>query len=286
MTARTLIRRILLVIAIVVVVIAVAISLVLWTPWGRGYLRDLAERQAESFLKAEVEIGRLDGSLLYGATLHNLVITQDDQRLLAVDRVRVDYSITGLIAGRLDFPFISLDHLVLRADAISALLPEREPGASGGRSVSLDRIVVDRGEIIVGPTPAQVGGFRVPDVIRNLLADLSVNAAPDRTVVNVTRLSFVGEAPPVTVKRFSGVVTIASGDLVLDHISVQLAESSLTFSARIDNFRKLRGNNAEDEHQRDGRHPARNGVASAGAHAGGGRRTCAGGDRARQPVAR
>jgi autotransporter translocation and assembly factor TamB len=246
MTARTVIRRALLVIAVVIAVMAVGVSLLLWSPWGRGYLRDLAERQAEAFLNADVEIGGLDGSLLFGATLHDLVIARDDRRLLAIDRVRVDYSITGLLAGQLGFPLISLDHLVMRAEAIPALLPERKPGAGGGRSFTLDRVLIDQGEITIGPTPAQVGGFRVPDVIRDLNAELSVNAGPDRTVVDVKRLSFVGEAPAVTIKRFSGAVTLADGDLVLDRVNVQLAESSLTFSARIDNFRKLGGNNAED----------------------------------------
>ena len=158
----------------------------------------------------------------------------------------MDYSISGLLAGQLDFPLISLEHLRLRAEAIPALLPERKPGASGGRSFTLGRVLIDGGEISIGPAPAQVGGFRVPDVIRQLQADLSVNAAPDKTVVNVTRVSFVGEAPPVTVNRFSGVVTIEDGDLVLGRVTVQLAESSLTFSARIDNFRKLGGHHAAD----------------------------------------
>jgi autotransporter translocation and assembly factor TamB len=234
------------VIAIVVAVIAVAVSLLLWTPWGRGYLRDLAERQAESFLHADVEIGALDGSLLHGATLHDLVIARDDRQLLSVDRVRVDYSITELLSGQLHFPLISLEHLMLRAEAIPALLPERKPSPGGGRSFSLDRVLIEWGEIVIGAAPAQVGGFRVPDVIHALNAELSVEATPNRTVVDVKRLSFVGESPPVTVKRFAGAVTIADGDLALEHVTVQLVESSVTFSARIDNFRQLGRNDAED----------------------------------------
>jgi autotransporter translocation and assembly factor TamB len=236
----------LIVIAIVVAVIAAAVSLLLWSPWGRNYLRDLAEQRAESFLNADVEIGQLGGSLLYGATLDDLVVEQDGRRLLSVDRATVDYSLFQLLSGQLAFPLISLDHLVLRADAVPVLMPERKPSAGSGRSFTLDRIVVDRGEILIGSTPAQVGGFRVPDAIQELDAELRVEVAPDRTVVNVKRLSFVGESPSVTVTRFAGTVTIADADLVLERVHVQLAESSLTFSARIDNFRKLGGNDAED----------------------------------------
>jgi hypothetical protein len=246
MTTRTLIRRALLALAIVVAALAVAVSLLLWSPWGRSYLRDLAERQAKSFLDADVEIGRLDGSLLFGATLHDLVVSRNERRLLSVDRVRVDYAITELLAGRLDIPLISVEQLVLRAAAIPALLPERKPGARGGRSFTLERVRVERGEILIGLEPAQVGGFRVPDAIHDLDAELRVAVAPDRTVVDIRHLSFVGESPPVTVNRFSGAVTIADGDLVLDHVNVQLAESSLTFSARIDNFRKLGGNHGDN----------------------------------------
>jgi hypothetical protein len=236
----------LLVIALLVAVIAAAVSLLLWSPWGRSHLRDLAEQRAASYLNADVEIGRLGGSLLYDATLDDLVVERDGRRLLSVDRATVGYSLFQLLSGDIELSLISLDHLVLRAEAVPALMPERKPGAGGGRSFTLDRIVVDGGEILIGPMPAQVGGFRVPDVIHGLDAELRVDAAPDRTVVNVKRLSFVGESPAVTVTRFAGTVTIADGDLVLDRVRVQLAESSLTFSARIDNFRKLGGSDAED----------------------------------------
>ena len=178
--------------------------------------------------------------------VHDLVIARAGRRLLSVDRVRVDYSISELIGGKLHFSLISLDHLVMQAGAIPVLLPERKPRAVSGRAFTLNRVRIDRGEIIIGPAPAQVGGVRVPDVIRDLNAELSVEAAPGRTVVDVHRLSFVGESPAVTVKRFAGVVTIADGDLVLDRISMQLAESSLTFSARIENFRHLGQSHDED----------------------------------------
>jgi hypothetical protein len=71
----------------------------------------------------------------------------------------------------------------------------------------------------------------------------------------VDRLSFVGEAPAVVLKQLSGSVSIAGGDLVLEDIRVQLAESSFAFGGTIENFRRLGGRNGENQRARDSDYP-------------------------------
>jgi hypothetical protein len=246
MRARRLIVRVVVAAAIVVAVLVVAVVVVLWTSWGRSYLRDLAEQQAESRLAADVRIGCLDGSLLYGATLHDLVLARGGQPIVSIDRVEVEYSVFDLFGGPIKFPLVSLDHPVVRINRIGGLLPEREPRNGGGASFAIERLVVNQGEVVIGGEPEQIDGFRVPDVIRRLQADLKLAVAPNRTVVDLKRLAFVGASPAVTVQEVSGTVRIADGDLALEDMSVRLAESFFKFSATIENFRALGGDDGED----------------------------------------
>jgi autotransporter translocation and assembly factor TamB len=245
MALRRTLWRILLGLVVAVVLLVLIIVVVVEAPWGRGYLRHIAERRASALLNADVTIGDLSGNLFSGATLSELGIERDGQRIVAVDRVRVEYSPVELLRGPLAFRRIALDRLRVRAGAVGALVPPNT-GDGGRRSFSVRTLTLRDAEVWIGPEPAQVDGFRVPDVIRRLQAELSLQMNPSVTSIALKRLSFVGESPPVTVENISGTVRIAGGDLVLEDMQARLAESSLEFSATIENFRRLGEHHDED----------------------------------------
>ena len=233
--------QVLLILATALVALVAVALILLQSPWGREYVRDLAERRAEAALDADVTIGRLGGSLLFGATIDDFAIARNGERLVVIDRVSVDYDVFDLMAGRLDLQQVELVQPVIQADAIRMFtrLGGRGDGQGSQRTFSIGEIVIRNARMIIGEQPAEVGGFRVPDVIRDLDASVALRIGPDGTRVAVDRLSFTGEAPELTLQSMTGTIVIHDGDLALEDISVQLGESSFEFGGTIENFGKL-----------------------------------------------
>src|SRR5688572_18212176 len=84
-------------IACVLVLIVLAI-MTLESGWGKNRLRELIVRQANLYLTATVDIGRLGGSLLRGISLSDVRLSRDGRTLIAIDEVSLDYSIRELVS--------------------------------------------------------------------------------------------------------------------------------------------------------------------------------------------
>src|SRR5262245_23502435 len=66
------------------------------TSWGKNQIRQLIVRQANQYLTATLDIGRLEGSLLRGVQLGDVHLSQNGQTLIAIDDVSLSYSIREL----------------------------------------------------------------------------------------------------------------------------------------------------------------------------------------------
>lgn len=239
--ARRLLKVVLVIIGGVVILLAGAL-LALQTDWGRNQVRSIAERQASSALGAQVTIARLEGSLLYGASIDRIAVTDEGREIMSAERVSARYDLMDLLRGRFALDEIVLDGPVVYADALS-LLGREEPAdpPPTRQPFSIARLVITNGLVIVGEQPSEVGGVEIPDVLRDVQADLSVTIGAEDLNIAVAHLSFVGEAPDVTLRELSGTVSVEDDDLRLEDVAVQLAESSMTVSGTIDNFRSFGG---------------------------------------------
>src|SRR5436190_16977023 len=70
---------------------------VLETSWAKNRIRGLIVRQANEYLTATLEIGRLEGSLLRGIQLGDIRLSRDGRTLVAIDDVALRYSIRELV---------------------------------------------------------------------------------------------------------------------------------------------------------------------------------------------
>jgi uncharacterized protein involved in outer membrane biogenesis len=211
----------------------------LTTQRAHAYVAAEAERRAEAALDADVSIGRLRGTLLFGATLEDVSVASGGEPVVTIDRVVADYSAFDFLAGRFDLRRIELERPVLHRDAFGLMGSLGDGGGGRQRRFAIDRVLVSNGRVTIGPAPSEVGGLRVPDVIRDLDAEVSLQAGPGETTIAVQHLSFTGTAPRVELQRLTGTVVIADGDLQLDDMKVKLAESSFEFGGTIENFRQL-----------------------------------------------
>src|ERR1700693_5101351 len=96
-------RRIALVVARVVVYTVAAVLIVvglaiaaLETGWGKNQIRGLIVRQANQYLTATLEIGRLEGTLLRGIQLGDIRLSRDGETIVSIDDVSLSYSLREL----------------------------------------------------------------------------------------------------------------------------------------------------------------------------------------------
>src|SRR6185295_17367249 len=115
----TLARVLVYTVAGILVVIGLLL-LVIETSWAKNRIRDLIVRQANQYLTATVEIGRLEGSLLRGIELGDVRLLRDGRTIISIDDVALSYSIRELIQ-----PGVIVRRLVLvRPQVIAAKQPD------------------------------------------------------------------------------------------------------------------------------------------------------------------
>src|SRR5947209_15031733 len=82
--------------AAILVALGAALA-ILETGWAKNQIRALIVRQANEYLTATLEIGRLEGSLVRGIQLGDIRLSRGGRTLVAIDDVSLRYSIRELI---------------------------------------------------------------------------------------------------------------------------------------------------------------------------------------------
>jgi hypothetical protein len=237
------VARILLVVATVPIALAAIAVVVSQTPWFKDWLRGVIQRQASTYIDGSVQIGRLRGNLFFDTRLEQVSVTFRGRPVIAVDRVSLDYNPFRLLAGAIAFDEIRLERPVVHLDSpagvgLAGLLKPAEAGTPPAvpRPIAVGQLVIDSGTVIVGPSPEEVGGLRVPDRITDLEVSLAVHGEAGRTVVDIHHLSLAGQAPDVTLKSVTGRIVLDGGALAFDHVSVRLADSAFVLNGTIENL--------------------------------------------------
>ena len=81
-----------------VLILAGALLAVLQTGWGKDRLRSLIVGQANRYLAATLEIGRLEGSLFRDLTLANVRLSRDGRTMAAIAYLAVVGSVISFLA--------------------------------------------------------------------------------------------------------------------------------------------------------------------------------------------
>ena len=96
--------------------------LLIETGWAKSRLRGLIVSQANQYLSATLEIGRLDGSLLRGLQLGDVRLSRDGQPVITIDEVSLSYSLRELYQAGTIIRRISLTRPRVVADRKSTRL--------------------------------------------------------------------------------------------------------------------------------------------------------------------
>jgi len=239
--ARWLFRAVVILVAIVLAIIGVVIAVV-ETGWAKDQLRALVVRQANQYLTANLEIGRLEGSLFRGLTLGDVILSREGHPIIAIDEVSLSYSPRELwqngtvirrivitrprvVAAKQDDGRWDLSALVKR-DA------SQQNRTGPGRAIEIQAIELIDASITLRD-PFQFGAAHVPTEFTSLNASFSFAYVPVHWTLAFDRMSWIGRAPDLTVTRFSGKLGRSTDGWFFDNLSVQTPRSAFNFSGDV-----------------------------------------------------
>jgi hypothetical protein len=229
---------------VLAVVLLVAGALVaLETSWGKDQLRALVVSQANQYLTATLDIGRLGGSLLRGIELDNVRLARDGRELVAIDRVALSYSVRELIEGGTVIRRLELDRLHVAASRgrdgqwdLAGLVrsdPQRPPRQGPRRPLRIESLVIRDGGVTLG-SPVSFGAARVPTQYTAFNAAFSVAFDDAGWRLDFDDASFSGASPPLVVTRLSGEIGSGPDGWAFDDLRVVTPRSDFTLTGRVD----------------------------------------------------
>lgn len=95
-------------ILLIFIVLLALLSLITQTGWFKNQIRLAVEKQANNNLNAKLHIGKLQGNLWSNFYLENIKLTQNDQEVLSIERLVLDYDLKGILKKRIRFKSIKI----------------------------------------------------------------------------------------------------------------------------------------------------------------------------------
>jgi uncharacterized protein involved in outer membrane biogenesis len=183
------------------------------TGWGKNQIRELIVRQANQYLTATLDIGRLEGSLFRGLTLREVTLSREGRSLIAIDEVSLAYSIRELIEGgtiirrlhliRPRFDIARQDDGRWNIAALVRRSDRRQERTGPGRPIRIVDLQVVDGRVAIHD-PLVFGVARVPRRYDALNLALSFHYQPVDWTLDFTRASWQGGQGELTVNGLTG----------------------------------------------------------------------------------
>jgi autotransporter translocation and assembly factor TamB len=223
---------------IVLVLLIIGAGLfVLETGWAKNRIRDLIVRQANHYLTATLAIGRLEGSLLRGLQLGDVLLARDGKPMVAIDEIALSYSLRELVQGGTVIRRLR----VTRPRVVGARQPDgrwdlgalvkresREQERTGPkRPIEIQSIEVIDGDVQLRD-PLSFGAAHLPTHFASLNASLRFAYAPVRWQLTFERISWIGTEPELTVKNLRGVFGRGPRGWFFERLAVQSPRSRFT----------------------------------------------------------
>lgn len=209
-------------------VMTVIVVLVVRSEWGRGEVRSLIERQANTFLDGTFRLGRVRGSLIRGVTLDDVVFEHRGKTVFAAKRVDLEYSAWSLARGGRQISFIRLADFVFDISESKGRWSWSDwgkPRPPSGPSAPFDlaRIELVNGKVLAN---ARESTWRLPPELNGVNGDLSVRiGGPTQATLN--RLSFATPDGVFQARSATGVLTFGAENTTLTNLKIDSATGAL-----------------------------------------------------------
>ena len=230
---------------IVLILILIGVGLtVVETAWAKNRIRDLIVRQANQYLTATLAIGRLEGSLLRGLQLGDVVLLRDGKPMIAIDEIALSYSIRELFhAGttirrlRLVRPrVIGARQKDGRWDLFALVKRESQEQERTGprRPIEIQTVEVVDGDVLLHD-PLDFGVTHLPTHFASLNASLRFVYVPVRWTLTFNEISWIGTEPELSVTKLTGGFGRGPHGWFYDRFVVQTPRSRFTLEGGVNN---------------------------------------------------
>ena len=244
--ARILAKSLLALVVLILILIGLGIS-ALETGWAKNEIRELIVRQANQFLTARLEIGRLEGSLFRGLQLGDIRLSRDGRTLVAIKDVQLSYSLRELLQQGTVIKRIAITGLEVAAakeadgrwDLANLVRREarQEQQTGPGRPIEIVSIELKDATIALGD-PVTFGAAHIPTRYEALNGSFSFKYVPVHWTLTMRDVSWRGSAPDLDMKRLSGGIDNGPEAIVFDDLTVETPRSQFTLTGRIDREKK------------------------------------------------
>jgi autotransporter translocation and assembly factor TamB len=226
---------------LLLILLGVGISIV-ETGWAKNQIRALIVRQANQYLTANLEIGRLEGSLFRGLQLGDIRLSRDNQPLVTIDDVRLSYSIRELWQNGTVIRRIRL----VRPRVVASKMPDgrwdlgalvrreakQEERSGPGRPIQILAIEVMDGTVELR-NPQQFGAAYIPTRYEHLDTTLAFTYRPVTWTLTFTTARFVGSEPDLTINRLSGAIGNGPGGWRFDNLFVETPRTTFSLAGHV-----------------------------------------------------
>ncbi len=221
--------------------------LIVETSWAKNQLRALIVRQANQYLTATLEIGRLQGSLLRGLELGDIRLSRNGQPIVTIDDVILSYRLrelwqegTTIRRIRLVRPHVVASKMEDGRWDLGALVRREAPQeerSRPGRPVQILAIEVMDGTVQLRD-PLQFGAAYVPTDFQRLDATFSYTYRPVAWTLRFTNATLVGREPDLTLNKLSGGIGNGPGGWTFDDLFVETPRTRFTMTGRVERGEK------------------------------------------------
>lgn len=228
---------------VLVLVLFGALLAVVETGWGKNQIRQLIIREANQYLTATLEIGKLQGSLLRGIQLGDVSLSRNGETVVHIDDVSVDYSIDELLQRGTSIRRIRLARprfLVAReADGrwnLGALIKQdtqQNERRGPGRPIHILAIEITDADITLRD-PLNFGATHLPTRFEDLDLTLAFNYQPVDWTLAIGHASWKGHAPEFSVGELSGTLSNGRSGWRFSQFVVNTAKSRVQVDGILD----------------------------------------------------
>jgi autotransporter translocation and assembly factor TamB len=232
----------------VVYVVAAALLLIvaglviLETGWAKNQLRNLIVRQANEYLSATLEIGRLEGSLVRGIQLGDIRLSRGGRTLVAIDDVSLSYSIRELLQRgtvirriRLTRPRVEMSRTADGRWDLTTLVKREareEKNTGPGRPIEIESIEVQGGSVTLH-APLDFGAAHAPTRYESLDVRGAFVYRPVHWRLTFAHVSFRGYEPDLTMNDVAGALESGPDAFVFHDLAVRTPTSAFTIAGPI-----------------------------------------------------
>jgi autotransporter translocation and assembly factor TamB len=226
-----------------VLLLLAAASALLQTDWAHSRLRGLIVNQANRYFTATLEIAGLRGSLFSGIELDGVRLSRDGDVLVAIDHVRVSYSIRELASQGTLIRRLSLDRprILAARDAdgrwnLGALVKrDTQPNrpAAAGREIRIAQLEIADGTVTFRDA-LDLGAVHAPTLFTQLNATLSFSYRPGAWLFDFGPTSFSGAEPALNVRELNGVLGFGDDGWQFGSFRVVTPQSEFTLDGGVD----------------------------------------------------